>query len=134
MANAPQSVVLTVPRGPFALSAMRLVVGWVASCNDLPLDRIDDVNLALETLISGEVEQGAALELSLSAWDGVLEVSLQGLCSSGLRANLQESESFSPSFEWPLDIRLFLGALLDDYKMVDPDAESFGVLMQKRIR
>lgn len=133
MAKSAQPVVLTVPRGPSALSAMRLMVGWVASCNDLALDQIDDMNLALETLLAGEDQQGGPLELSISTADGVLVVSLEGLQADGLRMNLQAGESFTPSSHWPLDVRLFLGALLDDYRVVDCEAGTFGVSMRKRI-
>lgn len=112
---------------------MRLVVGWVASCNDLALDQIDDINLALETLLAGEDDQGDPLELRLSTECGVIDVSLAGLQGQALRMNLEAGDSFSPSACWPLDVRLFLGALLDDYSVVTYDADCFGVLMQKRI-
>lgn len=111
---------------------MRLVVGWVASCTDLALDQIDDINLALETLLAGEEDQGDPLELRLSSEHGVVDVSLAGLRDDALRMNLEAGDSFSPSARWPLDVRLFLGALLDDYRVVTGGADSFGVLMQKR--
>lgn len=133
MANSAQPVVLTVPRGPAALSAMRLVVGWVASCHDMPLDQIDDINLALETLLAGEPAQGDALALTLGSADGWLDVSLAGLHGVGLRTNLRAGEAFAPSEQWPLDVRLFLGALLDEYGVEDCDSDSFSVLMRKQI-
>ena len=116
---------------------MRLVVGWVASYNDLPLDQIDDINLALETLVSGEPESDRkqdALSLNLSTQDGELHVLLQGLLSSDLLANLKAGNDFVASSEWPLDIRIFLRALVDEYGVVGCDETSFGVLMKKRIR
>ena len=31
---------------------MRVVVGWIASCHKLSLERMDDLHLALETLLA----------------------------------------------------------------------------------
>jgi hypothetical protein len=128
-----EPVILTVPRGAFALSAMRVVAGWVASCNDLALDELDDLDLALETLLAGEPAVGERLSLSIWVMDRTVQVLLEGLQSQALHANLEASDSFRPSAEWPLDIRLFLGALVDSYELVGCGAETFGISMRKRI-
>ena len=64
MADTGDRVVLTTPRGSLALSAMRVVTGWVASCHDLPLDRLDDIQLAIETLLAEEPATGGDLSLT----------------------------------------------------------------------
>jgi hypothetical protein len=134
VADSEEPVVLTVPRGSLALSAMRVVVGWVASCNDVALDELDDIDLAIETLLAGEQPKGATYSLSVSAGDGSMHVLLGGLQSKALRANLQAGKAFAASADWPLDIRLFLGALVDGYEVVGCGAATFAVSMQKRIR
>ncbi len=128
-----EPVLLSVPRGAFALSAMRVVAGWVASCNDIALDQLDDIDLALETLLAGESTGGAPLSLSIDVRQGSVYVLLQGLQSRALRANLQSGADFRGSADWPLDIRLFLGALVDEYESCDCDGGSFSVRMRKRI-
>lgn len=133
MADLAEPVVLTVPRGVFALSAMRIVAGWVASCNDLALDELDDLDLALETLLAGEPAVGERLSLSIWVVDWTVRVLLEGLQSQALQANLKAGESFEPSVDWPLDIRLFLSALVDSYEVVGCRAETFGISMRKRI-
>jgi hypothetical protein len=112
---------------------MRVVAGWVASCNDLALDELDDLNLALETLLAAESSYGEPLTLTLWVVDRKVEVLLEGLQSEALRANLAGGPSFEPSPEWPLDIRLFLSALVDSYEVVGCGTTVFGVSMHKRV-
>lgn len=133
MAKTAHPVVLTVPRGASSISAMRLVVGWVGSCNDVPLEQIDDINLALETLVAGESEQGGPFSLTLSTEEDEVRVVLNGLDSRHLRANLEAGDEFTPSVNWPLDVRIFLSALTDEYILVDCGEVKYGVLMKKRI-
>jgi hypothetical protein len=133
VADTVESVVLTVPWGDSALPAMRAVTGWMASRNDLPLDELDDINLGLETLVSGEHPEGPPLSLTVSVVDRSVRVLLMGLQNEALRANLQAVDSFATSTGWPLDVRLFLSALLDEYEVVGCDGGTFGVEMRKRI-
>jgi hypothetical protein len=134
LADSAVPVVLSVPRGSLALSAMRVVVGWVASCNDVALDELDDIDLAIETLLAGEDTQGEPYSLRVSAVDGSIHVLLEGLQSKALQANLQAGKGFAASADWPLDIRLFLTALVDVYELVGCGSGTFAVSMQKRIR
>ena len=108
-----EQVTLCVPRGELALSAMRVVVGWVASCNDLPLDSLDDINLAVETLLAEESLDGQPLTLALSVEEGCVCVMVSGLQNLDLEANLAGREPFEPSLGCPLDVRLFLDALVE---------------------
>jgi hypothetical protein len=133
VADTGDRVVLTAPRGNLALSAMRVVTGWMASCHDLPLDQLDDVQLAIETVLAEEPDTGCDLSLSVSAEAGVLHAVLEGLESPGLKAALLSSEGFEPSPGCLLDVRLFLDALLDHYHVLGPERRPFGVHMQKRI-
>jgi hypothetical protein len=128
-----EQVVLTVPRGEFASSAVRVLVGWVASCNDVPLDQMDDMDLALETLLTGEPDEGGPLTLRVSVQHGLATLVLQGLSNQGLRTNLLTRDTFAPTSAWPLDVRLFLGALVDEYAVTDCGGGGFSVSLQKRI-
>jgi hypothetical protein len=135
LADTAEPVVLTVPRGALAISAMRIVAGWVASCNDLALDGLDDINLALETLLMGEPSEGDPFSLTVRAADGEVHLLLGGLLNQCLLANLRAGAGyrFEPTLDWPLDVRLFLTALLDGYGVVECPGAAFGVSMQKRI-
>lgn len=126
-------VVLSTPRGKLALSTMRVVTGWMASCHDLLLDRLDDVQLALETVLAEEPDHGSSLSLTVFVESGVLHAILAGLENPALKAALLSSGPFEPSPECLLDVRLFLDALLDHYQVTDIEARAFRIHFQKRI-
>ncbi len=133
VADTGERVVLTAPRGNMALSAMRVVVGWMASCVDLQLDRLDDVQLALEMVMAEDSRVGGDLTLTLWAENEGLIMLLDGLERSALREILAAGSPFQPSSDCLLDVRLFLDALVDSYELVDSDGHVFAVRMQKRI-
>jgi hypothetical protein len=126
-------VVVRTPRGRSALPVMRVVVGWVASCHDLSLDRLDDVQLAIETLLADEFDTGDDLSLSLSIGRDSMNLRLEGLQNQSLKNALVTSDAFRPRAGCRLDVRLFLGALLDSYQVVGGREGPFAVEMEKRI-
>jgi hypothetical protein len=115
------------------MSAMRVVTGWVASRHDLALDQLDDVDLALETVLAGESVQGDPLSLTITVLGGEVHLLVDGLTNQALRSNLDTGCQFQPTVEWPLDVRLFLSAFLDAYAVVESEGTAFGISMQKRI-
>ena len=112
---------------------MRVVVGWMASCHDLPLDQLDDVQLAIETLLAEEALDGEALSLAVSVDGGIANITLEGLQNRAVEATLVGSEPFEPSLRCPLDVRVLLDALVNEYSVVLGQHGSFGVSMKKRI-
>jgi hypothetical protein len=134
VSDTAEPIILTFPRGGYVLPAMRVVAGWVASRNQLALDQLDDTTLAIETLVAGEPAEGCPVSLSVYVVDGCMHVLLGGLQNLDLQANLESDQTFDPSPKWPLDVRLFLGALVDEYKVVERGAGVFSVEMRKRIR
>lgn len=133
MVRTTQSVQLRVPRGLSAVSAMRVVVGWVGSCNDASVDELEDMNLALETVVSADHGRSGCLSLEVAVDRGVMQMVLTGLQSDALRANLEAEEDFLLSSHWPLDVRVFLGALVDDYSVSAGEENTFSVSMRKRL-
>lgn len=125
-------VELTVPSGALASPVMRLMVGWFASCHDLELDKLDDLQLALETLLTGQPEAVERLKLTISASGGVMNLRLAGLTNRALNANLICESGFQASAEWPLDIRVFLQALVDEYEVEQDTEKTFSVSLRKR--
>ncbi|OFW63358.1 MAG: hypothetical protein A2Y74_08910 [Actinobacteria bacterium RBG_13_63_9] len=109
------------------------MIGWVASRHDVPLDRLDDVQLAVETLCAEEPQEGGDLSLALSTADGRLAVRLQGLQNQLVKAALLATEVFRPCEGCRLDVSLFLGALVDSYRVEADQGASFAVAMEKRI-
>lgn len=111
---------------------MRVVMGGVASLHDVSLERLDDVQLAVETLLADEPPLPGGLVLSVSVDAGRLRVRLEGLSNESLKAALQAKQPFHPCEGCLLDVRLFLDSLVDGYRVLEGDTGRFAVDMDKR--
>jgi len=125
-------VELRVARGGAALPVMRVVLGGMASRHDVPLEELDDVQLAVETLLAEESGAGDDLVMCVSVGGGCFAVRLEGLSNPGLKAALLASDPFQPCEGCLLDVRLFLDSLVDSYAVVEGSSGRFAVEMQKR--
>lgn len=132
MGESQDIVVLRVPRGPFALPAMRVVIGGVASRHKLGLDELDDVQLAVENLLAEESQQGGPLELRVwMAGDG-LHVRMDGFTNQEMKKILQAPVPAEPFKAYLLGLRLFLPSLVNSYRVVDETGDSYAIEMEKR--
>lgn len=132
MSGPSDIAVLRTIRGSLALPLLRVFISGFASRHDLSVDRLDDIELALETLLADEPEDEGDLVLEIAAVSGGLNLRLAGLLNQNLKAELLATGAFSPRQGCPLDVRLLLDSLVDDYRVVDESAESFAVEMEKR--
>lgn len=131
--NASSDIVeLRVARGGPALPVMRVVMSGMASRHDMPLEELDDVQLAVETLMAEEPGVGDDLVLFVSVESGCFAVRLEGLTNPGLKAALLASDPFQPCEGCLLDVRLFLDSLVDSYAVVEGSLGWFAVEMKKR--
>ena len=114
---------------------MRVVMGGVASRHALSVDRLDDLELAVETLLREESLQGSDLILSVSVVSGTFKVTLEGLGSRLVRRALSVTECIEMGSDGRADVlRMLMGSLVDGYRTVDGlTADSFSVEMEKRI-
>jgi hypothetical protein len=124
-------VALRVARQGCALPVMRVVIGGMASRHNLSLDRLDDLQLAVETLMAEESPDGNELVLEISTSASGFCVRLDGLENQSVKAALLAGDPFRPSEGWLLDVRLILDSLVDDYRVVETTAGSFAVEMEK---
>lgn len=132
MSDSENIVVLRVPRKGPALPVMRVVMSGMASQHNLPLDRLDDLQLAVETLLAEEPDNGGELALRVSTSGGGLHLRLDGLENQSMKAALLAANPFQPSEGCLLDIRLFLDSLVDSYRVVETTRSSFAVEMEKQ--
>ena len=124
--------ILRTARGPVALPLLRILVSGFASRHDLPVDRLDDLELALEVLLADEPEGDGELVLEIAAVSGGLRVRLDGLLNKNLKDALLTNDLFHPRRGCLLDVRMLLDSLLDDYRILDAGAHPFAVEMEKR--
>ena len=114
---------------------MRVVIGGVASRHALSVDRLDDVELALETLLREEPVEGGDLVLSVSVVGETFNVTLGGLGSQLVRQTLSGTEGVELTRDGRSDVlRMLMDSLVDGYRTADgATAGSFSVEMEKRI-
>ena len=128
-------VVLRAPRDRGSLPVMRVVVGGVASRHALSVDRLDDLDLALETLFAEEPPKGSDLTLTVAVVDDVFRVTLGGLSSPLVLRTLSGAPAVdTDKFGAQNILRLIMDSLVDAYRTADgPIPGSFQVEMDKRI-
>jgi hypothetical protein len=114
---------------------MRVVIGGVASRHALSVDRLDDVELAVETLFREEPAEGGDLTLIVSVVGGSFKITLEGLRSPLVKRTLSARGGVEPGRDGRSDVlRMLMGALVDEYRTADgATADSFSVEMEKRI-
>jgi hypothetical protein len=132
VSDSENTVVLRIARKGPALPVMRVVMGGMASQHDLSLDRLDDLQLAVETLLAEEPEKGAELALQVSTSPSGFCLRLDGLQNQSMKAALLAVEPFKPCEGCLLDVRLFLDSLLDGYRVVETTEGCFAVEMEKQ--
>jgi hypothetical protein len=125
-------VTLRVPRDLGSLSVIRVVLDGVALRRDLPIDALDDLKLAVEAIIAQETMDGERLTLEFAVGPGSLSVVVDGLRNESLKEDLLATVSAQPRKSCFLDMKVVLGSLVDDYRVVERDPGSFGVQMKKR--
>lgn len=114
------------------LPVMRVLMGGMASRSDLPLDKLDDLQLAIETLLAEEPGTGSELVLELSAAGGAFHVRLGGLENQSVKFALLAADPFQPCENCLLDVRLFLDSLVESYLVIELSPASYAVEMQKQ--
>ena len=114
---------------------MRVVIGGVASRHALSVDRLDDLELALETLFEEESPEGEDLILTVCVVGDTFKVALGGLSSQLVRRTLSGTDDIEPKRDGRSDVlRMLMGSLVDGCRTEDgATAGSFSVEMEKRI-
>lgn len=130
MGATPDIVTLRFPKGYYWLPVVRIVLDGVAMRRDLGLDELDDLKLAVETLLVEEGRGEGHVALRAAAQSDRLSITITGLSNPRLRRSL-EDESAAPAPH--INIRMLLDSLVDEYGLVESDQGSFGVQMDKRL-
>ncbi len=129
---SPESVVLRAPKSRGSIPLLRLVIGGVAARRKVGVDQLDDLQLAVETLVVEERSYEGELVLTVTAGAVGLAVTLAGLCSPEVKALLQDHGARPPQ-PAPLiiDVRMLLGSLVDAYRVIEEEGERFAVELEK---
>ena len=107
-----EEIIVTIPRErPFGAVA-GFVLGGVAARQSLTIDVLDDLHLALETLLDREDSQGGDVSVVLRVSEGVVDASIGPFT----RANVAELEQETDE---RLGLRRLLTTVVDSVELAD---------------
>jgi hypothetical protein len=111
---------------------MRVVLGGMASRHALPVDRLDDLQLAVETLFREEPADGGDLTLTVACVGETFKVTLGGLDSPLVRRTLSDAPALeADKFAAPGVLRMIMASLVDRYRTAEgPPGASCAVEME----
>jgi anti-sigma regulatory factor (Ser/Thr protein kinase) len=121
------TVTLGFPRDARYLSVARLVVGGIAAPLDMPYDALDDLQLAISSLLDNDAlaAEGEAMTLRLDVGDGWLRATLSSFDGSGMDTLLADRDSDD------FDLRRLLETVVDE---IEVDSASGSVTLTKRVK
>lgn len=118
-----EALVLTLPNEERFFSLIRLVVGGLASQLDLPYDQMDDLQVAVETVLARAADPGAAVTLRVEPREGGITVSVRPVDEKALR-------DVRPDPGAGLALEQILSTLVNSVEVVTLDGEQWLRLAQ----
>ena len=120
---------LEVTATPAAMPVVRMVLGGVAARVDLSLDEIDDLNVAVEQLLSAASDSGEdpRHELSIEVVDDGVSVSAGPFRSSALRARLAGDDAGTG-----FDLKTVMRGVVESVEVCAAPDDCYCVVFAKR--
>jgi len=126
------TVVLRVPSSRASIPLLRLVIGGVAARMNVGVDQLDDLQLAVETLVVEERSYAGDLVLEIAVKDRGMFLRLDGLRNRDVRDLLLEDARTRPVSAHPvINVRMLLNSLVDAFAVADQHDGGFAVQMEK---
>jgi hypothetical protein len=123
----PEIISLTVPHDERFLNVARIVVGGLAARLDLPYESLDDLQLAVETVLA-EPRYRVAEEVTLEiiVQDRLLVIELGPLDVERIAADLDRTED-------GFGLSLLLGAVVDSFSLDGSDQAPRQLRLEKQV-
>jgi hypothetical protein len=91
LASTPDAITLTVPTERRFAAVVRLVVGGLAARLDLPYEQVDDLQLAVETILARDLPAGETFTLEVNVDNAVAALRL-GPLEEAIRDQLEPED------------------------------------------
>jgi hypothetical protein len=125
------TIVLRTEKSRASIPLLRLVIGGVAAHRNVSVDQLDDLQLAVETLVVEERFYGGDLVLEIQADEHGLRLRLEGLCDPDVRALLRSPVPYVPSERHLINVRMLLESLVDAFAVDEIGDDDFAVRLEK---
>jgi len=129
--KSADSVVLRTAKGVQALPLLRVLISGMASRQNLSVEQLDDLQLAVESLLAQEAADGSYVSLEVTRRQDGLGLCLDGLANENVRRALLEPPPPEEGQAFSLDIRTLLESLTDGFTVVE-GSNGYAVQMEKR--
>jgi hypothetical protein len=130
--HVPETIVLRAEKRRASIPLLRLVIGGVAARRSLSVDQLDDLQLAVETLVVEERSYEGHLTLEITPEATGLKLRLHGLSNPDVRSSLRPLGSYQPSEGRLINVRMLLDSLVDAYSLEETEGRDFAVSLEKR--
>jgi hypothetical protein len=120
----PDEITLTIPRDRALYSVAHLVLGGLGIRLNLTIEHLEDLQLAVDTVLERSREEEEHVTIAVTVSDGRLET-LIGPMRDGVRAELAAPEGED------VGLRRILDALVDDVELTERDGGEWLKLSKK---
>lgn len=121
------AITLVIPRDKPFFGVARLVVGGLAARLDLPLEHLEDLHLALESVLEHEVAAGGDVALEVSVAGDGIGVLVGPLDGARLRDELERESDGNR-----IGLRRLLTTVVQDVSLVERDGAHW-LRLEKRV-
>jgi hypothetical protein len=120
----PDEITLTIPRDRALYSVAHLVLGGLGIRLNLTIEHLEDLQLAVDTVLERSREEEEHVTIAVTVSDGRLET-LIGPMRDGVRAELAAPEGED------VGLRRILDALVDEVELTERDGGEWLKLSKK---
>jgi len=127
------TVCLEVPRDAGFLPLLHLVLGGIASRRSFSFDDLDDIQLAVDSVLAEDVPPRGTLSMAVTVSDDAIKVRLEPLRNSDLRVTLAQGQVPAGAEGRCIEICIMLRSLVDEYLLADLGDGTYAVELRKLV-
>ncbi|MCZ7662002.1 MAG: hypothetical protein M5U22_03175 [Thermoleophilia bacterium] len=126
------TVSLRVPREAGFLSLLHLVLGGIGLRHNLSFDALDDLQLAVDSILAEDSETLDDLSMGVGIGADSLLITLEPLRDRDLRSTLEHGQVPAGAESRCIDVCILLRSLVDGYSVSELEDGAYRVELRKR--
>jgi hypothetical protein len=131
LGSETDTVTLTIPQAAEYHSLFSMILGGIALRRDLSLETLDDLQLAVDSILAEEEEVSGQVSMSVDLYENGLDIRLGPLTREDVRQALILGAVPPGAEDRCIDVCLILRSLVDEYLVADLDDGAFSVTLRR---
>jgi hypothetical protein len=131
MGSPTDTVTLSIPQEAEYLSLFGMILGGIALRRDLSLETLDDLQLAVDSVLAEEEVFSGQISMSVELSEQALDIRLEPLTKKDLRETLLLGAVPPGSEDRCIDVCLILRSLVDGFTVTDLGQGAYAVTLRK---